>query len=181
MSSNLAIRAFQGAATRRDDRLAIVPDAAAEPVAARILPDVLSEAHQMPLMRGELPKDRPGSAPARQRHERDVVSRGQTRGLCRPAPERIAEAMAPTLPNWLISESVCTWRMEGSSLHQGSLVNSYRSSIDGSPWRSIFRRLRGRLLSSERCIISHTVRVFRDPATKMPHARRIVSRGVVRL
>lgn len=83
--------------------------------------------------------------------------------------------MAPTLPNGLISASVCSWRMEGSSLHQDSLVNSYRSSIDGSPWRSIFRRLGGRLLSSERCIILHAVRVFRDPATKMPHARRIVS------
>jgi len=91
MRAVLAIREFHGAATRREDRLAIVPDAAAEPVAARILPDVLSEAHQMPLM------------------------------------------------------------------------------------RSIFRRLGGRLLSSERCIILHTVRVFRDPATKMPHARRIVS------
>jgi hypothetical protein len=60
MRAVLAIREFRGAATRREDRLAIVPDAAAEPVAARILPDVLSEARQMPLMRGELPKDRPG-------------------------------------------------------------------------------------------------------------------------
>jgi hypothetical protein len=64
MRAVLAIREFQGAATRREDRLAAVPDAAAESVAARILPDVLNEAHQMPLMSWELPKDRPGSAPA---------------------------------------------------------------------------------------------------------------------
>src|SRR2546428_12453106 len=88
-------------------------------------------AHELPdvLDRIELGRFR------RQRQERDVVWDGKP---LRDMPSRPIRA---------------------SSLHEGSFVNSYYCLIDGSPCRSLSRRLggRGRLLNSERCITLHTV------------------------
>src|ERR1700730_5180230 len=83
-----------------------------------------------------------------------------------------AEGRVPRFAHRWVTLFFCPIR--ASSLHEGSFVNSYYCLIDGSPCRSLSRRLggRGRLLNSERCITLHTVRVC-DPATRMPHARGV--------
>src|SRR3984893_7407839 len=76
-----------------------------------------------------------------------------------------AEGRVPRFAHRRVTLFFCPIR--ASSLHEGSFVNSYYCLIDGSPCRSLSRRLggRGRLLNSERCITLHTVRVC-DPATE---------------